>query len=306
MSIDIQKSSHTNNERSRNKSKYVLIIVVICLLFTASAFAYKQGLHENFIALLNIAEEESEIVENFTETPEASVQKNGVTITINQTIADPYGIYILYEIIAPLNIEFTEDVEMKPILIAQYENAGANNGGSLYNINLENKGNRRVGALYQNYTSPIKSGIVKMKFNECKTKITDDTTNVRYETLLEGPWEVEWDFNYVDSSKTYKISQKIKDYGENKITKVVISPIGLYLFIEGDNITDKVNPTLHLNDGGEISLNSDVRGNTYIYRLKNEADGIYENELFYRFEHVINPDDVKSVSFVRNVIPLNN
>ena len=87
--------------RGLRRFPLALAAVLVCLAVSGTALAVNFGLHEKLADLFQVNESNQTLVADAIDTPEAVYQKDGITITVKQTIADDSCIYAIYEVTVP-------------------------------------------------------------------------------------------------------------------------------------------------------------------------------------------------------------
>ena len=123
--------------------------------------------------------------------------------------------------------------------------------------------------------------------------------------VLEGEWELEWDFTSYQQSKVIAVNQPIRINGRDKlITEVVISPISVCVYLQGDDKSTDTSINVNFDDGSCITYDPKNPNAFFLVYLMNEDEMIYEHMLYYRFESLIDVGTVESISINNMTIPL--
>lgn len=290
-------------KRSRKKLRFATALIVICILTMSNVLAIHFGWHEKLIEYFNIREDQIGILENAVDTPEATISKNGITITVKQTLTDSMGIYALYEMSVPEDIELSDDVIWKfDCFNATTEQIGADYSTSVSGTTiLEQSAHHRTALIYFLPSEPIKNGSMQLRFRDLihrKTTKVEEELDINEEVipLVEGEWNLSWDFTYKDTSKHVTPNQLVSINGkESTITKVSVSPMSISLLAQGENILEAI-VTVNFKDGSNIIYNAENNNSSFGSVLINEDEMTYEYQLYYRFNQIINPDNVESIT----------
>jgi len=279
--------------------------IVLFVVLASSALAVSFGLHEKLIEFFNITGKQESLIGIAADTPIASVTDQGITVEVKQTIADPYGLYILYEITGPDTMEFTDDVDMYPIVITDdLQNESKLGAGVFSNRILEQKGNRRIALYHITTNSEYSTGTIKMEFPFIEMIRKNSSGEMVSSEIIEGNWVLQWDFQYENTSKSIQFDQLLNDK-HNILRKVIISPMAVYIFIEGDDITGSVRPTLHFTDGRTISFDvNDIDNTSFMYMLVDYEEQIYENNLVCQFDEMIDPNNIADITIFDETFPV--
>lgn len=293
-----------NEERERGKSvrrKLPLVAAIVICLAATTALAFNFGIHERLMEYFNVDQEESALLKQAVDTPEASIRKNGVTITVQQTIMDDFGIYILYEMTVPDTIELSDDIgwlmALPLVTLEQPEHASALGN----NVILEQDAHRRVG-LVSAYasSSPMIEGPVRLVFRD----LGYHTESGDFVTLIEGEWRLSWEITQNHSGRTYSPNQMIAiDGKQGTIEKVSISPISFHITTRGDHILYAPISIL-FKDGSHIAIDESSGKKSPGGYLVDESNLLYEDHIYHRFYHAIDPDEAVAVIINDQVILL--
>lgn len=295
--------------KHRKFSAVVAAALAITILFSGTALAIGLGWHIKLMEYLKPSEEQLQTLDGAVNLPEASITHNSVTITVKQTLADAFGIYVLYEITVPNGIELDnsigwrmEVVDAPTVTTDDYITAGS--GGSEI---LEQTGNKRTVLYHLDTTAAFKDGNIKLMLKDLIRYTKNDATgSIEITPIVEGEWELEWKFTFVDISKTIDLDMPLSINGsDNTITKIVISPMSFCTFVKGDSIAGSARPVINFKDGSQITYDDlENKNKSFGYYLIDEANMTYSNQLYYRFENIIKLNDVASIQIGDEVIPI--
>jgi len=314
MILDSKKGEIVPTKRAAKRFSLAAAVAVLCVLTATTALAMSFGWHEKLIEYLNPSEKQMETLKGAVSAPDLTLTKNGVTITVKQTLADSFGVYVLYEMTVPENIEWNDDIkwEFSFLKVPTSKTDETFVGGVSGSEILEQTGNKRTALYHIQSTAPFENGEIKLNFADLGYyNVTGDPKastppKIEFVPLVEGEWELKWEFNYVDTSKTIEVDKPLSINGsKDTITKIVISPMSVCAFVKGDDILmSGVRPTVNFKDGSRIAYDVNSKGKSFGYYLIDEANMIYQNQLYYRFENIINVDDVQSMTIGDVTIPI--
>ncbi|TEB05487.1 hypothetical protein Psch_02528 [Pelotomaculum schinkii] len=311
--LDSRKGGTVPLKRTTKRLSLTAAVVAICILTTTTALAISLGWNEKLIEYLKPSEEQMETLSGAVNIPEATVTQNGVTITVKQTLADSFGVYVLYEMTVPEDIELNDDIQWKHGFLKVPKKTDEATVGGVYGADtLEQTGNKRTVLYHLQATAPLENGEIELNFGDLGYyKVTGDPKgptppDIEFVPLVEGEWDLKWEFSYVDTSKTVEANKPLSINGsEDTISKVVISPMSVCAFVKGDDILmSGVRPTVNFKDGSQIAYDVNSKNKSFGYYLIDEANLIYQNQLYYRFENIINVDDVESITVGDVTIPI--
>lgn len=276
------------------------VIALVCLVTTAVAVT-TFGLHDGLARYFGVGDGQGALVEKAVETPACSVTKDGVTISILQTMADQYGIYMLYEIVVPDSITLPEEAAwslgwLTPTLEANPTGVQGGQGGQEI---LEQDAHRMLILSTFLPSDPIEKGPIS--FVLPTLGYWKDQEDV---VLAEGPWELEWELTQVEPGITLTPETPIVlDGWTPVITEITISPFSLHIYSNNTSLPD-VPMALVFQDGSKLDMDpfdyDHVSEGAY---LADEATGQQKYEFYYRFYDVIDPTQVTAVVIGETEIP---
>ncbi len=295
------------------KHLYLLAaLVALAVLTMTTALAISFGWHEKLIEYLNPSDEQMTALDGAADTPDATITKNGVTITVKQTLADSLGIYVIYEMTVPDDIELTDDIRwaqyILDIPLAQADES--HTLGTTSATVLEQSAHKRTVLIYSQRTAPSENGSIRLQFKDLidysNTGVTNNVLAAMSAPLIEDDWALEWDFSYVDTSKTIEVNKPLSINGsEDTITRVVVSPMSACVFVKGDDILGSARPVINFKDYSQITYEDiGLKNKSFMYYLADEDNMVYVNQLYYRFLNIINVEDVVSITVGDVTIPI--
>lgn len=287
----------------------IAAVLAIAVLLSGTALAISLGWHTKLMEYFIPSEKQMQTLDGAVNMPEATVTQNGVTITVKQTLADAFGIYVLYEITVPDDVKLDNNVRwsfevinVPTVKTDEYITVGS--GGSEI---LEQTGNKRTVLYHLDTTAGFENGEIKLTLRDLTRYTTNDKTGFTESTpVVEGEWDLEWKSTIMDTSKIIDLNKTLSINGsDNIITKIVISPISFCAFVKGDDILGSARPVINFMDGNQLTYDDLGHGNkSFSYYLIDEASMTYSNKLYYRFEKIIDLNDVASIQIGDIVIPL--
>lgn len=285
------------------KHRFILCAAVLtAFLLMTTALAVNLGWHIKLLDYLKPSEKQIETLSDATNLSQASISKNGVTITVKQTLADKFGIYVLYEIIAPEDFEFNDNIQWSfTDLHFPYKQEDYVVFGTHDLTTLEQDKNKRLELIYYENTAPIESGKMTLYLRDL-CEYGADGTRVTYNTIIEGEWKLEWNFTYKDTGKNIETNISM---GDSTIKGVYISPMSLCIYIDGD-VSRSIVPVIKLKfkDGSEIKYNNQNENLSFTNYLKDEQNKIYINKVSWRFENIIDLNNVDYIQINDIIIPI--
>ncbi|SHI02951.1 protein of unknown function [Sporobacter termitidis DSM 10068] len=302
-------------KRTTKRFALIAAVIAVCVLTATTALAISLGWDEKLIEYLKPSEKQMETLSGAVGTPEATLTKNSVTITVKQTLADSYGIYVLYEMTVPKDMTLNDGVtwEFSHLDAPMVKPDKGYTFGTQSTEILEQTANKRTALIYLQRTAPSENGYLELEFLNLGyyPDIQPPTENVgtirtKFVPLVEGKWDLKWEFNFADTSKTIEVNKPLSINGsKDTVTRLVISPMSLCVLVRGDDIVGSARPVVNFKDGSQLTYDDVGLGNkSFGYYLIDEDNMIYENQLFYRFKSIINLEDVESVTIGDVTIPV--
>lgn len=199
-----------------------LIAAALCLLLAVGSFAAAHVWHEELADFFGADQKQMEVLDGAAAYPEISVSSNGVTVTVLQTLADSRGVYVLYEVCGPEDFRFDDTVIEEFDVLFVPQEAGTISGFCGNKV-LKDEGNIRTAMNWYISDVPLKAGKMSLYLeNLCRL----EENSIEWPLLIEGVWQLEWDFVYEDSSQLICENEAL---GNRTIEELRLSPMSLYL-----------------------------------------------------------------------------
>ena len=231
------------------------------------------------------------LVADAIDTPEAVYQKDGITITVKQTIADDTSIYAIYEVTVPEDITIPETAEPAAgVLLPQLESSeesGHQNAGGGYHEILK-KGPHHWTALVtsEGNSAPLADTPIRLVF----LQFGYDTAEGSHVALEQEPIVLEWNLSKSTQAITVTPDQTVTVGNHTgKIETVSLSPISFTAFLSG-TIPETPSLKLILRDGTECTPKNLAQDVKALY-----TDDGQRSSFFWRFEEIIDPSDVEKI-----------
>ena len=302
--------------KRRNKKLITAVAAAVVLVLTATTvLAVSLGWHERFVEYFGIGEEQAMLLEGAVGSPEISVTENGVTINVLNTLTDSRGVYVVFEVIVPNRIELTDDISFDGFYFeADTEHregiGGAVSGGDILNVNT----NKITALAYYLPTEPIADGTLRLFLEDIGYGVWVKDAGYEFTTLIAGEWSLEWDFSYTDTAKKITPDQEVQIGidGTGLITEISISPISLVVVTQLqisnphdlDALTIIEDYTVTFKNGSTSILGLSRARSTDSSSNMLKEGMIYEHRVYSRFDYIIDPEDIVSVTIGDVTIPL--
>ena len=260
---DLQRRrSARPKRRGLRRFPLALAAVLVCLAVSGTALAVNFGLHEKLADLFQVNESNQTLVADAIDTPEAVYQKDGITITVKQTIADDSCIYAIYEVTVPEGITIPETAEPAAgVLLPQLESS-------------------------EGSSSPLADNPIRLVF----LQFGYDTAEGSHVALEQEPIVLEWNLSKSTQAITVTPDQTVTVGNHTgKIDTVSLSPISFTAFLSG-TIPETPSLKLILRDGTECTPKNLAQDVKALY-----TDDGQRSSFFWRFEEIIDPSDVEKI-----------
>lgn len=274
----------------------ILIAAVVLLCAALCGLAAMFGLHEKLAAFFHAEGPQASLLLPLTNEPEASYQKDGITIRVLQTITDTMGIYVLYEITVPESVTLPDHVtSVDHLLIPAFPLDSPDRlGGSGRHTILERSPHRVLVFSYtvENNWNPLDLP-VRLYFPP--TTALYDQDGEKQFTLWEAEDHVvlEWHCKPVDAVETWSPDIPLQN-GKYRLTKVLLSPISLIFFLDGIPLAPSPEPvTLSFSDGTTFTLDSNTLDGGHL--CLDPETGQMRHSFLYHFSR---PIDIASVETI--------
>ncbi len=263
------------------KRTAIILAAMLVLLLSFGVYAASQDWHKALVDFLKAGDEQMTELSGAVAMPELSVIDAGVTVTVKQTLADQYGVYVLYEAVAPEEFVFEDD------MIWGWESIShkpASPGSSYITGSrvLEQEGNRRTVLCWID-GKEMGDGRLELHLAD----LCQFSPDFDHPLLIDGEWSLEWDFEFKDSSVLLCENMPNDPDGEIIIEELSISPVAVYIRVRDTQYQKNMRPCIYLTDGSVIDLweRDDVS-------VMHEGETYY---IYYMFDELINLENVASV-----------
>lgn len=291
----------------RRLSMAALATIAVLVITATTALAIHFGWHEKLFEYFNPTQEQISMMQPATDFPEVSISENGLTITIQQTLTDIRGIYVVYEIEITQDIEMPDDVQWWFCHLAvTSEEHLAGSDFSYPAMKILDMSDRKITVLFQ--PMPLTDGRAKMEFRDLICYNAEKHTNT-----VGGIWTLEWDFHSEGTaSRIVPLQKWIDVQGGTLLAKeVIISPMSIRIILEGslmgeDDIIlmDSAYPLIHLEDGTTIDIRESIFENATAYGVSEGEDLDGTIEYHYRFDNLYDWMQIESIEIGDSIMPI--
>lgn len=276
-------------------------IALICLATTAAA-AVTVHLNPAILEYFGVGEGQESLVEPGTDSPVCSVTKDGVTISVLQTVADSFGVYVFYEVTVPEEITLPDWVTWECF---DLEPTHAFENGFFCSQNqeiLEVSDHHVVGAVALfSASEQVEKGPITVLFRD----LGYYDENGAFVPLAQGQWTLTWTLNHVQACVISCPEQRIQtENGETTVHTIAVSSISFNLTSDGAKISEEP-ISLQLKDGSTLPVDI-VNGTglgSAVSHMTDEETEQYACEVSHLFAQAIDPAQVTAVIIGDTVIP---
>lgn len=313
-----------------------LVAALIISIASLTVIAATLGWHHKLIEYFNNpTAEQMELMNGAFDAPMVSGTDNGYTVNVLNTLADKHGIYVLYELVLPsnkevnsLNVEtYMQDVIRMLTVSEKTQSNNAIVGMGVSSPKILGVKNNIItlvnylginGEIYDNQKLTLTVEHNKLVDDTENTFVSGDKTRVQLQVpgnvkkVVKGDFDivVSWDFEYKDIGKSFDIDNKLDLNGvNNNILKTVdVSPISIWITVEGDDVLGALAPIIKFTDGTEFQYtNRDNSRNTYAMFANNQigdnSKGV--STLGYVFDEITDIKTIESITIGDQIINVN-
>jgi hypothetical protein len=279
-------------------------VICLALLLTVTAAAAVLRWDDALIEFLRPTDAQMEALAGATDTPLASVTQNGVTVSVKQTLADSRGVYVLYEISVPRDITLNND-----IVFARDSFHVPSEDARLRVVEapktLAQSAHARTVLRYGYTDGTISGQKLRLHFRDLgyyEGSAAD--RSFRFRPLIEGDWDLEWDFDYTDTGKRIEVNREVAFKGKSgRVTDIFISPISLFLYLEGGSPGPGWAPVVRFKNGRTETIEGAMfSSGTNADGSLTEDRGVYT--FAYCFDKITDISEIESVAIGDAVIPI--
>ena len=296
--------------RGTRRLATVVALVAVLVLMASTALAVGLGWHERFMEYFGIGDTQTGLLDGAVGSPGLSVTDNGVTVNVLQTLADSQGVYVVFEATVPNNVELADETGfsvafLEAETVRQVGYASSVSGCEILDIS----GNKIIAIADFFPSERIRDGTLKLTVQDVGYT-THEEGSTTFKTLISGDWSLEWDFTYKDTSKKISPNQAVDADGEAVVTEISISPVSVCVIVEGsmraklEGLLDNAEVMVTLKDSSTIMYSFRDENALYSSHYVNDGGVDYRYRMCNRFDRIIDPDDVVSVTLCGIMIPI--
>ena len=324
--IDTDKIKHIVNDKLNSdpyerkiymKKKIFSGILVAAVIFTItslSVLAATFNWHEKLIEYFNPTAQQMEELQGNVAMPQATATDNGVTVNVLNTIVDSHDIYTLYEVLLPESITITKEIAESDLqwdfdfLDYKAEETKDVCGMSGTSRKLLDFSEHKMTFLMYDSTEQKTLNNQDITLNlENLVYYTHTENDIIKTTLINCDLSLSWKLNYENKTRTYNVNQKTVIYPgkDNRLSKVEVSPVSVWIQIEGDDTMMAAKPIIKFKDGTQIQF--DARNDFNVSSdFANFIDGREGGIITfgYCFDKIHNMSDYESITVGDLTVPI--
>ena len=265
----------------KRKIPVTLAAAIILIAVGITALAAVTVFNEKFVELFNISEQQAEVLEGSAQAPEASATDNGVTVNVLNTLVDNHGIYTLYEVLLPENVKITKEL-LDNNLQWKFDNLYFKTEEAQSTMGMGG-GSRKIVDFSEHKLTILKYDTSNQKIlnNQELTLELEDLVYFTYtendiieNTLIDCKFSFSWELVYENLTKVIEVNKNTVIYpGKNNIlTQIEVSPMSVWINIEGDDTMMAAKPVIKFKNGETIEFDA-KNGSNVTSNFANFLDG---------------------------------
>lgn len=303
-------SNCVNSKKQRNfigKKTIVLFAAVIGVFAIGGLCLANMNLNNAFVEKFGVSSNQEKNLIQGARGSFAADSHDGISVTLEQTIADEQALYAIIDVSPNDDIIFANGEGFQYTDVSPADTAVYSSFGSDIEILHEDERSKKY-LITASGNSGLTDGTIKIRFeNFCGLK--NGTKEV-----INGVWSVDFEYDKTQKVKTAEteVSEDVsaymnssKSYKTTTIKKITISPLSLSI----DNVTAGAEQGSDNLFATFVEVNMDNGESFYCgkddIRKKFTAD-LTGGNMFFRFDKIIDPASVKSITIGDKTIEMNN
>ena len=312
--IEYSKEEEKSLTIIRRLRPSILIAAMLIFVLTTVTFAtiYLE-LDTKFLNFLNpSSNEQAEYLANGAYTIDKQIRKKNGTLDIKQVIGDDNTTLILMEFIAPKGTVLNKNHYRFEDTDISFGTGFA--GYGIISLKDDNVNDNKISLVMRVKTN---ESLMGQKFH---LKLTDlgssSTFPGELTTVLSGIWKTSFKLDFKNYSTDYKVDRTTKFFDYDATIKTIsISPISIAIKLESPFVKEISNSSdwkvLGLDEYSDpypitINYKDGTIETTDIFKGMHHLDSNGEMLLIKTFDNVINDKEIKSITFLETIIPIND
>lgn len=307
----LEKLTEKERKNMKFNKKMLFALCTAVVVMGATVTATMPSWNEKLIRYFKPTAEQTESMLGAVNSPQVSKTDNGVTVSVLNTVVDSHGLYTLYEVTLPDDITVTQELLDKNLSWdMRYMNFKTDEPQNVYGLYSEGidvvdfSEHKITFMLFENTAHKILNNqIVRLKCENLVYFEDFGDGNVEKKLLKECDFDLSWELNYEDLSKKIEVNKPVNliNGKENTLKSVEISPLTLWVQVEGADAMEALNLVVKMKNGDEFTLN-DYRNTALVgdsnltFAAYNDGRDGGETTISFRFSKIQNVSDFESIT----------
>ena len=307
----LEKLTEKERKNMKFNKKMLFALCTAVVVMGATVTATMPSWNEKLIRYFKPTAEQTESMLGAVNSPQVSKTDNGVTVNVLNTIVDSHGLYTLYEVTLPDDITVTQELMDKNLSWdMRYMNFKTDEPQNVYGLYSEGidvvdfSEHKITFMLFENTAHKILNNqIVRLKCENLVYFEDFGDGNVEKKLLKKCNFDLSWKLNYEDLSKKIEVNKPVNliNGKENVLKSVEVSPLTLWVQVEGADAMEALNLVVKMKNGDEFTLN-DYRNTALVgdsnltFAAYNDGRDGGETTISFRFSKIQNVSDFESIT----------
>ena len=307
----LEKLTEKERKNMKFNKKMLFALCTAVVVMGATVTATMPSWNEKLIRYFKPTAEQTESMLGAVNSPEISQTNNGVTVSVLNTVVDSHGLYTLYEVTLPDDITVTQELMDKNLSWdMRYMNFKTDEPQNVYGLYSEGidvvdfSEHKITFMLFENTAHKILNNqIVRLKCENLVYFEDFGDGNVEKKLLKECDFDLSWELNYEDLSKKIEVNKPVNliNGKENVLKSVEVSPLTLWVQVEGADAMEALNLVVKMKNGEEFTLNDYkntalVGDSNLTFAAYNDGRDGGETTISFRFSKIQNVSDFESIT----------
>ncbi len=167
-----------------------------------------------------------------------SAEKDGVTLTVRQTVGDKSRMYILLDVEAPEGVILGENYSFENYDILLSGTHGWGMGVKPLDEDFtDNKASYLLDVSTTDYETSFAGQTAKLTLSNLRDWQQGEGDQGEYVSVLPGEWSVEWALDFEDVTRAYPVDTEVPYCdGEARVTMLTVSPLSVSVTVQGEGV----------------------------------------------------------------------
>ena len=307
----LEKLTEKERKNMKFNKKMLFALCTAVVVMGATVTATMPSWNEKLIRYFKPTAEQTESMLGAVNSPQVSKTDNGVTVSVLNTVVDSHGLYTLYEVTLPDDITVTQELLDKNLSWdMRYMNFKTDEPQNVYGLYSEGidvvdfSEHKITFMLFENTAHKILNNqTVKLKCENLVYFEDFDDGNIEKKLLKKCNFDLSWELNYEDLSKKIEVNKPVNliNGKENILKSVEVSPLTLWVQVEGADAMEVLNLVVKMKNGEEFTLNDYkntalVGDSNLTFAAYNDGRDGGETTISFRFSKIQNVSDFESIT----------